>query len=245
MNILLVLAFLFAAGSLIGWCIEVVWRKFFSSGNPEHKWINPGFLNGPYLPLYGFCLTILFALANIDVSFIENPILQKLVLFVCMACCITLFEYIAGLIFIKGMKIKLWDYTGFWGNIQGIICPLYSFFWYILSAVYYFLIHPRILDWLFWFTNHLTFAFFVGFFYGLIFVDLCATFRVMARVRKFAAENKVVIHIDHLKHHVQEINRDEKNRVHFWLAMKTEEVSLNEALKRFKDKLPVEKHIKK
>lgn len=63
---------------------------------------------------------------------------RKLLLFVLMALAITLVEYIAGLIFIRGMKIKLWDYSERWGNIQGIICPLFSFFWAILSAIYYF-----------------------------------------------------------------------------------------------------------
>ena len=75
MNFLLVAAFLFFAGSLIGWTIELVWRRFFSKNNPERKWINPGFLVGPYLPLYGFSLVILFSLSFIDVSFIENFIL--------------------------------------------------------------------------------------------------------------------------------------------------------------------------
>ena len=36
---------------------------------------------------------------------------------------LTLLEYITGLIFIKGMHIKLWDYSKQWGNVQGIICP--------------------------------------------------------------------------------------------------------------------------
>ncbi|MBR0031622.1 MAG: hypothetical protein IJP61_04990, partial [Treponema sp.] len=53
MTSLLVLTFLFFAGSIIGWGIELFWRRFFSKNNPEKKWINPGFLTGPYLPLYG------------------------------------------------------------------------------------------------------------------------------------------------------------------------------------------------
>ena len=56
MSDLLVFAFLFFIGSCLGWGIEVVFRKFFSHSNPQHKWINPGFLAGPYLPLYGFGL---------------------------------------------------------------------------------------------------------------------------------------------------------------------------------------------
>ena len=46
MNIFLIYAFMFSGGSVIGWALEVVFRKFFSNSNPEHKWINPGFLNG-------------------------------------------------------------------------------------------------------------------------------------------------------------------------------------------------------
>lgn len=53
MSLFLTIAFLFFIGSMAGWVIEVVFRRFFSSANPERKWINPGFLSGPYLPLYG------------------------------------------------------------------------------------------------------------------------------------------------------------------------------------------------
>ena len=62
MSNLLVLAFLFAIGSLLGWCLEVVYRRF-SPNNKSRRWINPGFLIGPYLPLYGFGLTALYLLA--------------------------------------------------------------------------------------------------------------------------------------------------------------------------------------
>lgn len=62
MNLFLTIAFLFFIGSMAGWVIEVVFRRFFSSANPERKWINPGFLSGPYLPLYGFSLCVLFLL---------------------------------------------------------------------------------------------------------------------------------------------------------------------------------------
>lgn len=66
MNFFLTLAFLFFIGSTIGWGIEVIFRRFFSSANPERKWINPGFLNGPYLPLYGFGLCFLYLLASLE-----------------------------------------------------------------------------------------------------------------------------------------------------------------------------------
>jgi len=196
MSIFLKLCFLFSVGSIIGWGIEVVWRKSMSK---SHRWINPGFLTGPYLPLYGFSLCVLYLLAHINVSFVENPVLKKIVLFVLMSIAVTFIEYLAGLIFIKGMKIKLWDYSDRLGNIQGIICPLYSFFWIILSATYYFFVHPRILGALDWLSNHITFSFAIGFFYGVLIVDFVQSLNVVAKIKKFADEKQIVVKYEAFK----------------------------------------------
>ena len=65
MNLFLTLAYLFFIGSVLGWVLELFYRRFISGANPERKWINPGFCVGPYVPLYGFGLCILFVLAAI------------------------------------------------------------------------------------------------------------------------------------------------------------------------------------
>lgn len=62
-NIFLVFAFLFFVGSCIGWGMELPFRRFISSNNPRRKWINPGFLTGPYLPLYGFGLLGMYVIS--------------------------------------------------------------------------------------------------------------------------------------------------------------------------------------
>ena len=232
MKFFLVITFLFFAGSIIGWGIELVFRRFVSKNNPERKWINPGFLTGPYLPLYGFSLVILFLLTFIDVSFIENPYLQKAVLFCLMALCITLFEYIAGMIFIVGMKIRLWDYSKNWGNIKGIICPQFTFYWWLLSATYYFFIHPQILEWLYWFVNHIEFSFVVGFFYGVFTIDVCYSLRIMTRIRRFARENEIIIHLTELQQQIRQKNDENKEKLHFWLTMKSEQLPLVDHLKQ-------------
>ncbi len=231
MTALLVLTFLFFAGSIIGWGIELFWRRFFSKNNPEKKWINPGFLTGPYLPLYGLSLCLLFALSFIDVSFVESKWLQKLLLFILMAFAITAMEFIAGLIFIKGMKIKLWDYSKNWLNIQGIICPQYSFYWVILSGAYYFLVHPRILEWLYWFTNHLSFSFVVGFFYGVFTIDLCYTFQISTKIREYAKENKLEIRYENLKESIRKRNEEFEERKRFFFALKSNHLPLKDILR--------------
>lgn len=234
MNKILVVAFLFFMGSLLGWGLEVVYRRFFSDANPERKWINPGFLIGPYLPLYGFSLSAVYILSFIPVTFIHNKWGQKIVLFVLMAMVITLIEYIAGLIFIKGMKIKLWDYTEEWGNIKGIICPKFSFYWIVLSAVYYFLIHPNVQKSIEWLAGHLAFSFFIGFFYGVFLIDICYSMNIMKRMRDFAVENQLEIKYESLKAHIAKINEERKLKPSFMFAFKTDNrMTLKEILSKY------------
>lgn len=231
MEFFLVLTFLFFIGSLIGWSLEVFWRRFFSKNNPDRKWINPGFLTGPYLPLYGLSLCVLFTLSFINVSFVKEIFIQKALLFVLMAMCITFMEYVAGIIFIKGMKIKLWDYSNCWGNIKGIICPQYSFYWIILSAVYYFFIHPQVLEWLYWFTNHLAFCLVIGFFYGVFTMDVCYTFKLSAKIREFAEERQIEVRYENLKALIQKKNEELKEKRHFLFSFHTGKFNFGDVLR--------------
>ena len=142
MRLSLALAFLFFIGSCFGWVLELLYRNLT---HRHKKWINPGFCTGPYLPIYGFGLCTLFLLASLeDLHLIANSVWNRVVLFIAMAVTMTLIEYIAGIACLKYLKVRLWDYSNLWGNIQGIICPLFSFFWAALGAAYYFLVHPYI-----------------------------------------------------------------------------------------------------
>lgn len=233
MNILLIAAFLFSMGSFFGWGLEVIFRRFFSDANPERRWINPGFMTGPYLPLYGFSLVTLYFLAHIRLTFIGNKVAEKLVLFAVMAMVITAIEYIAGIIFIHRMKIKLWDYSKEWGNIKGIICPKFSFYWTVLSAIYYFLIHPRILSALVWLSNNLTFSFFIGFFYGVFVLDFWYTMNMMTRIRTFANEHKIVVRYEMLKATVREKNEEYRKRRSFILSTVSDRNTFAEGLTEY------------
>ena len=185
MNLFLTLAFLFLIGSVLGWGLEVIFRRFFSA----HHWVNPGFLVGPYLPLYGSSLCVLYLLAMLE-----------------------------PLIFIRGMKIKLWDYSDRWGNIQGIICPLFTFFWMVLSAVYYFLIHPHILNALHWLAENLAFSFGIGFFYGVFLIDVGYSTHLMVKIREFAKETNIVVRVEELREDIHDALQ-KKNVRRFFFPM--------------------------
>lgn len=186
--------FMFFVGSMLGWCVEVVYRRMFTA----KKWINPGFLTGPYLPLYGFGTVVLFAITCIPIntgSAVADAVIKILIMGVSM----TAIEYIAGLIFIKGMKIRLWDYSNQWGNLQGIICPLYSFFWLLVAVGFYFLVTPSVRNMIYWFVEHIEFAYVVGVLSGVFLVDFCHAIHLSAKISRFAKERKIVVHTEKLK----------------------------------------------
>ena len=58
---LIVILFMFLIGAIIGYGLEVFYRRFFSA----KKWVNPGFMKGPYLPLYGFGLVLMFGILGL------------------------------------------------------------------------------------------------------------------------------------------------------------------------------------
>lgn len=200
MSLFLELALIFFLGSVSGWILEVFFRRYISRANPERKWINPGFCTGPYLPLYGCGLCIMYLIAGLeDYHLIDSSFWNKICLFAVMAVCMTSIEYIAGIIALKGGNVRLWDYTGEWGNIQGIICPKFSLIWAALGAVYYFLIHPRILEAVHWLSQNLAHSFAIGMFYGIFIIDVAHSLHLTAKLRQYAEENNVVVKYEALK----------------------------------------------
>lgn len=223
MNLFLTLAFLFFIGSTLGWILELFFRKFFSNSNPEHKWINPGFCTGPYLPIYGFGLCALYLLALLgSTTGFDSSVQGRVFLFIGMAVSMTLIEYIGGVMLLKGAKIRLWDYSDCWGNINGLICPLFSFFWALLGAGYYFLVHPHILAALAWLSENLAFSFVIGFFFGVFLVDMAMSAHWVARLKAFADENGVIVKVENLKAHIHMAQERTSKRVHFFLAFRSD-----------------------
>ena len=246
MNIFLVLSFLFFIGSVSGWVMELLFRRFLSSANPEKKWINPGFCTGPYLPIYGYGLCVLYLITMLE-GFMpkENVVLDKIILFVFMAFSMTAIEYIAGIISLKCNNVRLWDYSDEWGNIQGIICPKFSLIWAVLGAIYYFLIHPHILVALHWLSMNKTFSFVIGFFFGIFIVDAVHSTHLLVKLKKFAEENDVVLKYEALNSNIRSYHEKTKEKYHFLFPFKSNR-PLFEHLKEYIDTFEKkEKKIKK
>ncbi len=223
MNLFLILSFLFFIGAVSGWCVEVLFRRFLSSANPERKWINPGFCTGPYVPLYGFGLCILYLIASLErFPQIGSFRYQKAALFIAMAVMMTTIEYLAGVFLLKFAHIRLWDYSAERWNVQGLICPKFSLIWTLCGAVYYFAIHQRILNALDWFAQNLAFSFVIGLFFGVFLIDVSHSMQIVKKLQKFAAENDMIVRYEHLKLHIREAHERGKLKYHFFFPFRSD-----------------------
>lgn len=180
MKYLVIISTLFVIGSLIGWIIELFFRRFVS----QKKWMNPGFLTGPYLPIYGFGVLVLYAVSNIPLG-ITNQIVDIIVRILIIGVGMTLVEFIAGLIFIKGLKVKLWDYSDRKGNIMGIICPSFSLIWLVVGSLYYFLLNPFLVEGISWISENLIYTYFVGMVMGAMAVDFAYSIHLATKLKEY------------------------------------------------------------
>lgn len=101
---------LFISYAFLGWCMEVI-CKFIQ----YKKFINRGFLIGPYCPIYGWgalAITILLK------RYMEDP----LVLFVMSTLICSIIEYLTSYFMEKKYHARWWDYSNKKFNINGRIC---------------------------------------------------------------------------------------------------------------------------
>lgn len=180
MKYLVIISTLFVSGSLVGWITELLFRRFIS----QKKWMNPGFLVGPYLPIYGFGVIFLYAISNLPLG-INIQWLNIVVRIIIIVIGITLIEFIAGLIFIKGLKVKLWDYSDRKGNIMGIICPSFSLIWLIVGSLYYFFVNPFFVEAISWISENLIYTYFIGAVIGAMAVDFAYSIKLATKLKQY------------------------------------------------------------
>ena len=211
--------FVFGMGCIAGWCLEVLYRHF---ADKEKHWFNPGFCVGPWLPIYGVGLLVVFIITFLEnVLPIDNIVLKRLLLFMLMALCMTIIELIAGIMLLKCFNLRLWDYSDEKFNYKGFICLKCTLFWELLSAAYYFLIHPRVYDATIWLSKNIIFSFFVGMFLGVFSLDVIYSSHVVAKIKEIANDNNIIIKLDEIKEKViRNINLKEAKDTFFVFILK-------------------------
>ena len=131
MNIVEIVAYFFIY-AFLGWVCEDIY-----CGVPAKKFINRGFLYGPYCPIYGFGGLLIILLLS---PFSSSP----LFVFILSALVITLVEYSTSYIMEKMFAAKWWDYSHLPFNLNGRICLLNTFEFTRLALLIVYVVQPYV-----------------------------------------------------------------------------------------------------
>lgn len=126
------LVWIFIIYAFIGWCTEVSYAALDTG-----KFVNRGFLNGPYCPIYGCGVVIVVAALT--------PLQDNLlILFIGSFALTTALEFITGFLLEKVFHNKWWDYSNKPLNVKGYICLEFSVLWGLACTFIMKVIHPMI-----------------------------------------------------------------------------------------------------
>ncbi len=165
---LLTVLFLFFIYCIIGW----VWESIYESIRNK-KLLNRGFLNGPYIPIYGFGgLGILFFLQGFQSDVFFS--LTTLKVYLVSAVGASVLEYVTSYVLEKILKARWWDYSDYPLNLNGRICLIASLFWGVAAVGAINFINPALIK-LFRQLSHDAVLVFVSVMCTLFVLDLAVT----------------------------------------------------------------------
>lgn len=123
---------IFIIYAFIGWCSEVSYAAL-----DRGIFVNRGFLNGPYCPIYGCGVLIVVVLLT--------PLKKNLLILYLGSFFLTsVLEFITGFVMEKVFHNKWWDYSDKPFNIMGYVCLKFSIFWGLACTFIMLIIHPII-----------------------------------------------------------------------------------------------------
>ena len=183
---------IFAIFAIVGWIIEVIYRSIINK-----KFINPGFLTGCVVPLYGVGTVIINSICNIFDKIESN---YKLLLIVVVSTIIlTILELITGIVMLKLFNVKLWDYSDEKLNYKGLICLKFSLAWGILVILFYLTIYPHLNNIIVELLTKTITLLLLGAFYGIFLVDFCVSIDFFSKVLEYSKAMKKIVNLEALK----------------------------------------------
>lgn len=121
----------FVIYSIAGWAYETIICSV-----QQRRFVNRGFLNGPYCPIYGSGAVLNVLL----IGRLQNPIL----IFILSAIISTALEYLTSWLMEKMFHARWWDYSDMKFNIGGRVFLLGAVVFGLMSVVQLKIIHPRL-----------------------------------------------------------------------------------------------------
>ena len=189
--------------SFIGWILESTYKTIL-----QKRFVNSGFLSGPFCPIYGFGALIMYlSLKDVQNSYI--------ILFLFGMIMLSIFEYVVGLFLEIVFKTKYWDYSENKFNIHGRVCLKNSLYWGILGIIFMKVIHPFIEKIIIWVPEK----------YLVIFMIIGVLYLVSDTISTIVRLVKINVKLTKLENLAQDI----KNRIE---AINVKTAGRYEAIKR-------------
>lgn len=115
--------FYFLLFSILGWVIEEAITSF-----EKKRFVNVGYLNGPFCPIYGLSVTICYIISEL----IIDEWYAQLIIFTIV---VSAFVYLTGIFLDKVLHCRLWDYSTMPLNINGFLTVPLSVMWGIVLTI--------------------------------------------------------------------------------------------------------------
>ncbi|MFZ5944260.1 MAG: putative ABC transporter permease [Bacillota bacterium] len=136
-NNLVEVVIFFAFYAFIGWILETIYASI-----PAKRFINRGFLAGPFCPIYGFGAILIVQAHALLGSIFQNESILLIVSIGLSMLLATILEYITGYALEKIFGCKWWDYSKEFLNLHGRVCLKYSLLWGLLTYFLLLAVHP-------------------------------------------------------------------------------------------------------
>ena len=177
----------FAIYAFLGWCAEVAYAAMC-----QGKFVNRGFLNGPYCPIYGCGVVLVIGLLT--------PLKgNRLILFVGSVLLTSALEWITGFALEKVFHDKWWDYSDVPFNLNGYICLKFSILWGFACMFILEIFHPTVEALVGWIPTKLGWPL-VVILLAAFFADACVTARSILRL------NQRLEHMEEIAEKMREIS---------------------------------------
>lgn len=165
------LLWIFIIYAFLGWCTEVSYAALNTG-----RFVNRGFLNGPYCPIYGCGVVIVVT--------VLTPLKENLLLLFAGSFLLTsVLEFITGFLLEKVFHNKWWDYSNVPFNIKGYVCLKFSIYWGLACVFVMDVVHPLIYKGIRW-IPHIPGVILLCILMSIFIVDCCITVATILKFNK-------------------------------------------------------------
>lgn len=168
---------MFMIYAVAGWIMECTLGVI-----QKHKFVNRGFLIGPYCPIYG--------VGVVSVSLLLTRFSKNYLLLFFLACLVCgVLEYLTSYFMEKIFKARWWDYTKRKFNINGRVCLETLIPFGIISVIVISFVNPWLLDKLYM-IPHNVLTIIVCSFFVIYLIDTFVSFNIILKFKNLSKQEK-------------------------------------------------------